>query len=543
MKLWRRLGALAAGMSIAMPAVASDKENFIACDGRLQPGRQDDGMRGAASRAPYANLGTRTDIVEVCTRALASPRLLPTQTLRRAHLLRARATAYLRSGDVTKALADIDSAETAAADRAGDRFFQRSMGVSLKLLRAFAYARSDDRSKAVELARSAMEARPYSLEVQEAGAAILQAARPLGIPSPSPWSDVARLDPGMTMTALVSEHALGNFPGVIALRPSVTLVWPTKPLAPFALDARTQEAMQLLTAMRVQLDVAYARAATGDVAGARRDLAEVRANVAAAYPQVSERQFAEMASSMSKAMDKFVDIRSRQIEARIAVAEERYPDAIAALVATPMPNDAATIELLTTLKEKLPASNVGMLPDVARFRDELDRGQREGLGKDLAVALMAPETPRSVIDYEKSRPNILGAMIGAGLSMGTTLLGGIKRTDGFRTTTNADGTVNVEFIGNTPSKALVQEMTLLRAAEVTREAGKPAFVIAKRQDFTRTLNTSRGGMLVSTVPTGFKTELTIRFVDSGIEPERALDAVKIIDDLGPHYYEEKPSKS
>jgi hypothetical protein len=130
-------------------------------------------------------------------------------------------------------------------------------------------------------------------------------------------------------------------------------------------------------------------------------------------------------------------------------------------------------------------------------------------------------------------------LVGGALSFGTSLLGGIDRTDGFRTKANPDGTTKVEFIGNTPSSALVQEMTLLRAAEVARAAGKPAFVIVERSDYTRRMTTSRGGVPISSVAQGFKTELTIRPVDAGVEPERALDAVTIIDTLGPLYYEEK----
>lgn len=124
--------------------------------------------------------------------------------------------------------------------------------------------------------------------------------------------------------------------------------------------------------------------------------------------------------------------------------------------------------------------------------------------------------------------------------MGTSLLGGISRTDGFRSTSNPDGTIKVEFIGNTPSATLVQEMTLLRAAEVARAAGKPAFVITERKDFARSMVRSQYGSEISRTPAGFKSELTIRPVDAGADPQRGLDAVGIIDALGPLYYQEKP---
>jgi hypothetical protein len=525
---------------MAMPAQASDKQDFEACDGRIHPGKQDDGMRGEVGREVYGiPLAARGDTVAACNRALASPRLLPTQTLRRAHLLRARAAAYLRSGDAAKALADLDLAETAAAGASGDRFYQRSMAVSLKLLRAIALAQKDDMIGAVPLARAAMEARPYALQIQQVGAAILQAARPVvGAPSPSPWTPAMRLEPEAAVKALVSEAEVGNFAGVLALRPSASLTWPTKPIPAFALVARSREASQLLSAMITSLHIAYARAATGDSAGARRDLADARAKVATARPRPAEGEPLSGATvSANSAIDGYIEVRARQIEARIAAAEGRYGDAISALIAAPMPRDAATIELLATLRAKMPTKDTAMLPDMAPFRTELLERRRKDLGELAAAALIAPETPRAVVDYERARPNILGALVGGAFSMGTSLLGGIKRTDGFRSTPNPDGTTKVEFIGNTPSTALVQEMTLLRAAEIARSAGKSGFVIVDRQDFSRRLTTTRYGVEISSIPTGFKTELTIRFVDAGAEGDRAFDATAIIDALGPYYYE------
>lgn len=163
------LGALTA------PAQASDKADFATCDGLSQPGKQADGMRGAASSGPYAALlgmRTGTGAVEACTRALASPRLLSAQSLRRAHLLRARGAAQLRAGNAAEALKDLDLAEVSLGNAANDPFMKRSMGVSLTLLRALARAQSGDPAGAVPLARAAAAARPYSLQVQQVAAEV-----------------------------------------------------------------------------------------------------------------------------------------------------------------------------------------------------------------------------------------------------------------------------------------------------------------------------------------------------------------------------------
>ena len=88
----RFLAGLALAMAMAVappPASASESQDFQGCDGRMKPGRRDDGMRDETSNSGFGFLGV-TDAKIQSTRALASTLLLPTQKLRRAHLLRAR---------------------------------------------------------------------------------------------------------------------------------------------------------------------------------------------------------------------------------------------------------------------------------------------------------------------------------------------------------------------------------------------------------------------------------------------------------------------
>lgn len=351
-----------------------------------------------------------------------------------------------------------------------------------------------------------------------------------------------RLEPTVASSVLMHESEAGNFAGVLALRPSVPLTWPSQPLQPFALLAQEGPGTQFLMAVLVTLQTAYARAATGDAAGARSDLLDVRTRAKAALPTASTALTTSL-GDIGGALTGAIEAKAKQIEARIAVAEGRHSDAIALLVGAPMPKDAATVELLSALKASAPAKDAAMVPDASSFAADADKVRRERLAKLAPNALIAPETPRAVVDYDRARPNILAALVGGALSMGTSLLGGIDRTDGFRSTKNSDGTTKVEFIGNTPSVALVQEMTLLRAAELARAAGKRAFVIVDRKDFARSMRTTRNGIEVSSVATGYKSELTIRFVDGTDEAARALDAVAIIDSLGPLYYEEKGAKA
>ena len=554
----KKAAVLMAGLAMATlgagVAHADDKADFERCDGRQHPGKQPDGLRGPVGSTPFRMVGDDHDAqtIAACTNALASPRLLPTQTLRRVHLLRARAAARLHADDPAGAVADLDAADASAGALAQDRFYQRSMGVSLTLLRALAAARTGDVAAAAPLARKAIAARPYALQVQQVAATILQFDAG-GTPG-----ELLRLDPDAATEMLVREAQAGNVARVAALAPTVAVAWPTEPLPPLALALRSPDSDRLLAAMLVSHHIAYARAATDDVAGAKAMLVEVRERMAAALPAPAATPapaaappatgkdaekvgagLSALATGILERLGEFSDRYARRTEARIAVAEKRPDDALAIMKATELPADAVTAELMTAVKAALPADKAAAVGSFQAVEADAGKARRDGLLAAIPLAMVAPETPRSVVDYDRARPNILGALIGGALSMGTSLLGGISRTDGFRSTPNADGTVMVEFIGNTPSQTLVQEMTLLRAAEVAKAAGKPAFVIVKRKDYMRRLVQTQYGREISSTPTGYKTELTIRAVDKGADPTRALDATGVIDALGPLYYEEK----
>jgi hypothetical protein len=530
-------GALLAGASAAH---ASDKRDFENCDGLIHPGKQSDGMRGKANRQSYSMFsspGQRTDVA-ACTRALASPRLLATQNLRKAHLLRARAAKYLQDGQAANAIADLDAAESTMAGLGDNVFYQRSMGASLSLLRAIALIQSDKTDEAAPLARAALEARPYSLALLNGAARILQATRRAGDGSTSPWLSALALEPGLAATAVLSEAELGNFAAVIALSKGAEVKWPTLPVADYGPDSR-ENSNSLFLSLMLSIETAYAQAATGDALGAKATLAAMKEKMAPAMAVPTDKQGVAIASQTRDIFQRFVEGNDKQINARIAIAEGRTNDALAMIIGAQLPRNAATFDLMTALVDALPEKDRSTSLDVTPILKDIAERRKKDLDSLIPALLFAPETPRSVVDYDKARPNILGALVGGALSMGFSLLGGIERTDGFRSTANADGTTTVEFIGNTPSAALVQEMTLLRAAELTKAAGMSHFVIMDRNDYSRYLQTTRNGIPISSVETGFKTELVVRFLADGNNAERSLNALNIIDALGPLYYEQK----
>lgn len=401
-------------------ALANDKQDFESCDGRVHPGKQDDGMRGEAGRRSfeYPLYSPDANRIAACTRALASPRLLPQQTLRKAHLLRARAAAHLGQGKFDAGLADLDAAEGATAALAQEPFFQRSMGLSLTMLRAMAYAQSDRTAEAVPLVQQAMAARPYALQVQKVGAELLEALRPIDGTSPSPWGPVVRLEPMARWNAVGSEAALGNFAQVLAIAGQTSAPWPTEPLKPFSIAARAADGNQFLNALVASLHQSYAHAATGDGAAARQRLAEVREKAKQLVPAGPSEGAQINASSQSDLISKFIDSRARQVELRIAINEGRTSDVIAGLVTAPLPRDAATRDIMIALKAALPEKDVALVPGSDAYTSEIAATRKAGLNGLARQVLLAPETPRSVIDYDRARPNILSALVGGGFVAG-----------------------------------------------------------------------------------------------------------------------------
>lgn len=542
--IFARAGLAALALGITVPAHAGVSEDFSECDGLKKPKGSDDGMRGEATFPSYRfdGRGAPSQTLAACNRVLESGKLLPEQTLRRAHVMRARAAAKLELGDAAGALADIDAAQEAGKAYAGDFFYDRSMGVSLDLLRALALNETGERKAALALAEAAAAKRVYALEVQRV-AGMLRAANGDNPADPTIWQGLARIDPATR--GLVSQLApqSGNLAELAASAgtPSVTM-----PEAPSfkAIMTNGGNIAPLLSEwsapVRGAMTKAYALAAHGQPAAARAWVEATRAALDAAgsarnsqgeEDKQAPKDIVALLVEMVRA-EHFKPLADL-VDARIAIAEGRLADAGTALQGKQLRATPVTEEFHAAYAAARTASAL-KAPDLPPLGPAAKRGpaRLSGMADNL---LIRPESQRKLIDYEKSRPNILGALVGAAFSMGTTLLGGIDRTAGFRSTPNEDGSIKVEYTGNTTSGPVVQEMTLLRAAELAREAGKSHFHVVGRNDYQRYLTQTMNGVPMNRTLTGYKTELTIRLLGAG--EADALDAVAVIDALGPVYYE------
>lgn len=531
-----KLALLALALTLPHAAYAGDSEDFAGCDGLKKPKSKDDGMRGEATVSrfglnPFSSANTKAaQIVVACDKALSNPKLLPTQTVRRAHLLRARGAAKLQLKQHAAALADFDAAQTTFGN-APDPFAQRSMGVSLDLLRAIALYHLDRKDEAAALAAGAAQARPYAVQVQMAAAVLERRGRAPGAVSGPAWANLMKLEPRARQNMVGDAIASGDFASAVKLAKDHPLSWPDMNL--FAAPAAFEERITAIVGAYSQtMQLAYAHAATGDAAGARAHVDAAKAKLAGTGGTTLPPELTVLIEN------KIVAPLARQVEARLALANGRVDDAAAILADPALVQTSATAELAKAYRAQAP-TGASVIPEpAAALPDTAERDL-----SDLAeLLLIKPESMRSVIDYKKSRPAVLSAILGAGLSMGTSLLGGVPRTSGFRSAANTDGTVKVEYTGGTTSGAMVQEMTLLRAAELAREAGKSHFVIEARTDYQQYLVMSQYGIEQSRTLSGYKTEMNVRFLDAAQAAPTAFDAVAVIDGLGPLYYDAPGAK-
>ena len=532
------LGLASLALSLAAPAQAGVSADFAGCDGLKKPKRSDDGMRGEATISAFRSRGSDVPsmVVASCNRALESGKLLKEQTLRRAHIMRARAAAKLQMGDLDGALTDLDAADAAGSAYASDFFYKRSMGVSIDLLRAIALNDSGKRDEALALAQAALETRPYALAVQRVGT-MLRAGNDDTPTDPLLWRELAQIDPATRRLSAGLAATPSDLATLAANAGDAVVVMPDAPSIQ-ALVASGGNATPLINEWMAPVNqamrTAYALAAAGD-AEAARDWVEATRS-ALTLPEAEDGKKPEPLVALLTDTVKgagFVPMETL-VDARIALAEGRFADAAGKLDSKRLRSSSLTDEFYAAYAAAEAPDGVEK-PDLAPLAAGMERSAPKlaQLADDL---LMRPESERKLIDYQKSRPNILGALVGGALSMGTSLLGGIPRTSGFKETENENGSIKVEYTGDTTSGAVVQEMTLLRAAEVAQAAGKSHFHITGRNDYQRYLTQLLYGVEQSRTLTGYKTEMTIRLLDDTEAQPQAIDAVTIIDALGPVYY-------
>jgi len=100
--------------------------------------------------------------------------------------------------------------------------------------------------------------------------------------------------------------------------------------------------------------------------------------------------------------------------------------------------------------------------------------------------------------------------------------------------------LTVRMFGHRASGAIVEEMALLRAAELALKDKQPSVLVVERFDFRQSDAHTLYGMVLNTQPNGYRSDIGVLFRNPADAASadyrwRLLDAQKIIDTLGPIY--------
>lgn len=471
-----------------------------------------------------------------CDAALADIQRFPAYWLRRVDLQLARAVHNIGLGRVSDAEKDLDLAASAAVDPS-DPYYQRSLGLSLDLLRAYTLRMRGDQAGAEALAMKARESRPYSSQVARAALTAIGPDADIEVRQKlllgagkfnSVYSNFAFWD--------AFEH--GRFQDAIMIYPG--LAAPME-IPDWTADQRTQaqrleqgRVRKALFDLQTGLAMAYALAALRRDNDAQQMMTTVRDRMVASEDRsqpLSNRASKREQIASSVAEERNLEIAppmlgawSALVDARLAVNAGRKDEALKLLNGSgdPLPTTYALVDVLGSAGDNSPETRAVIM----RVLESIKEQNATTSWKDARTFFQ--------ILPEAENVNRLPSFAN---------MGGVRAaTDGFRVEArpNGDWLVRYEWIAGTES--MVEELTLLWAAQAALKNGKNGLIVRQRGMIRWTDVNTFYGSPVSSQAGGYDCRLEVSFVDA--EPARDsgdkgdwrfIDARKVVEQLGPIY--------
>jgi hypothetical protein len=527
--------ATAAAVFLAAPALAKGASIWLQCDGYPKP--EDSGVKIVKGLAALSTLGIfgipehydpdkrafGEAGVAACQEALANGAAASGPWIRRVTLNQALAIHQLEAKKPEAALAAVVAARAAAGENASNPYYARSTGVSLDLLETVAQLQLGHVREGVATTRRAAAARPWSIRVQATALAMLS------------WDDsfdeqkllvvdrLRRLNPGSNQLAGDLLLRAGRYKEAWELlRPAALRQGPAKS----AIAAFVEQ-----SGMPV---AAFAAARAGDKQGSDAVVAKITESAHAVL----------LPPDKAKLPAGFKPVVSTIQEKQLLAPLERWRPMIDAANLLNAGDARAAQDRLLSVSSW---PGVPLLADlVADIRAKLPEKERRGLvlidPKDIRGKVSeAPATRMERIHAselfkilpepeDETRLNAFSKQFGLGL-----------KPTGFKDKKLDSGLTRIEYVGSVSSPVAVEEMTLLRAAQLALAAGQKGFVIEDRADYTRMRQMTMRGMPVGT-PTlaGYMTQLDVRFTD--LSDPRAVDAAKVAAELKPVYARPEPAR-
>ena len=531
---------------------------FAQCDGYGAPNDQSDGMiQYLTSSIFIKNIWTgvfrdrppfgEPHGIGACDAALTTlDQKYPQHWLRKTSLLRARAMHRLVIGDTVGALKDLDAIDAAAVDRS-DVFYQRSIKLGADLVRVYALRTSGRLAEGQTLAMQAWASRPYALDIAEATLTAIgpdisvenseKLLRSFASYMPTAgdflyrdafehgrYAEAVEIYPGIQPTPIPGDNSL-QYRDTILLeegnRALTEVFWALEGgRRAYALAAlgRQDEARAALKAARDRLNAAMAPSP------ALPDNASMDARTRAAIHDQTNLQ-------LRTSGEPVLDAWTTMVEARILVLEGKPEDAWAYLHKpnARVANNGPMAELLDSIGKLDPARASYAADYMRRLIAARHSKPTAELGA-LFDALPEAETRGRLPDYREDVTNgLFGKTVGFDEN-------GFNLTPG-----NEAGVTTVKFRSRRATLQQLDELALLKAAEIARAAGKSGLVVVERRSIRHKINAIPNVRGTGT-PDGFEVQLDVMPIDAAVPPAKyqtmrwkILDANAVYSVLAPTY--------
>jgi hypothetical protein len=513
---WAAIALLAAAL-VPAPAIA-EKGDFPLCDGFPAPNKKVDNMlketflwglanTTAAGRKADTRIGAMG--VTACDGALSDPLLLPGYWQRRAHLNVSKALHLIASEKYDDALTTLDAADRIAVG-GEDAIFKQSAMLGSQMLRATALGRSGKKDEARKILAELRTIRPYASTISRS---IERLENSLDSAIGTMIANSRKLMP-LEPFAIRQAFQLHLFNGEVAQAAEYEgdlSLTPPKAIGGWTVDGDiTSGYTDEYEAAELDATRAYVMAATG-----REDKANtLHESIAAAIVQLRVppppppegktqrksvvRDFeartaaANRIEQMQQSWQKAAEIRKRVSAGPTSIESIKDDFAKYKIFRT-----AAQYDILRMLKPASAEEKDILAKTLTAMDDGIAKQVTQLNGTDLFKMLPRPESLKLVPKYSRAGDGILLAReIGASQAK--------EKTGGART---------VRFGSATGSPALVEELSMLAAADYARKEGADSFIILSRRTITRTMY-SYGMYASGATPAGYESQLRVMMLNS-----------------------------
>jgi hypothetical protein len=478
-----------------------------------------------ANREPIKAWMAKT-MIAACDKVLGLPDDPEAGWVARGELLHYRAVALINAGDYTNALGALDEAD-ALAKAAPDPLFDLSTGIGNKLLRAFILGRQRKGAEAKALLTEVRKLRPWSTSIIMTADAIEMSLAPADTALPLQlMAGRFRIDPDVARSLIYLYVMNGDLKSAAAMGERVSLVDPQL-RGGWSLGGADSEEESVRDRVRMDCTKAYVAAALGNKAAAAAQF-EAVARYLDGYVGTDPRLAGDKKKPSKGDIRKYearlaIGTKQRELLAEwqdVAAKRENLPERSADALFARFKTYKHSVDVLPALVEQI-RHMATLVPaaEGARLKTEADGLVRVLTGRMSALSAenlggMMPKPER--LDHVPKFASTASKWLfsdGSGYSQAKEA-GSDVRTVRYET-----------LVG---SRALVEEMLLLAAANYARQEGKDAFVILSNRTLQRrTTMVGWGGG--NTFDSGFEAQARIMLVNANaLPPEFASSADRVI---------------